>query len=107
MPEDDARTRNLRRFSDNPFSRVSDKYGNDVTHERMAIRDGMLWGVRVYPAYTDGTVLVKQTVRKDGEFVVYADSDGRHRERHVDYHVDAELAEAVRDALQGQLGNDG
>lgn len=36
----------------------------------MAVREGMVWDERVYPPYADGTVLVKQTVRQDGEFFI-------------------------------------
>lgn len=73
----------------------------------MAIREGVFWGARGYPPYGDGTVLVKQTVRHDSEFVIDSDDASRHRERHVNYQDDGELARAIRDALRDQLGNDG
>ena len=92
------------RFTDVQFSRIWDKFGNDVTYERNAPGGNTIWGVRVYPPYNDGTVLIKQTVRRGREFVIDDDGNGRHRERHVNCGDDAALVQAIRDALQGQLG---
>ena len=58
----------------------------------------------MYPPYNDGTVLIKQTVRSGREFVIDEDENGRHQERHVNYGDAAALVQAIRDALQGQLG---
>ena len=58
----------------------------------------------MYPPYNDGTVLIKQTVRRGREFVIDEDENGRHRERYVDCGDAAALVQAIRDALQGQLG---
>lgn len=61
-------------------------------------------GARVY-YYDDGVILIKQT-RKDertGAYVIDSGPDGQHRERHVDPGNDAELAEVIRAAGQGQL----
>ena len=91
------------RFSGNPFSRITDRYGNDVTHERGAVRTGPLWGARVYPPYEDGTVLIKQTVREGPTFIAVEGGNGRHSERHVHFQDDAALAQAIRDALRGEL----
>ena len=95
------------RFSDVPFSRISDKFGNDVTYERNAPGGNTRWGVRVYPPYSDGSVLVKQTIRSGREFIIDEDETGRHRERHVNLSDDAAMIQAIRDALQGQLGSGG
>ena len=41
-------------------------------------------GARAY-FYEDGVVLVKQTIQnRNGRYVIYVDSDGNHKERHVD-----------------------
>ena len=93
------------RFTDVPFSRIWDKFGNDITYERNAPGGSTIWGVRVYPPYSDGTVLIKQTVRRGREFVIDEDGNGRHRERYVNCGDDAALVQAIRDALQGQLGS--
>ena len=106
VKEGTAMSSDYGRFSDVPFSRISDQYGNDVTYERNAPGGSTIWGARVYPPYNDGTILVKQTVRKDREFVIDKDEKGRHRERHVDLRDDAALLQAIRDALQGRLGEE-
>ena len=93
------------RFSDVPFSRISDKCGNDVTYERNARGGNARWGVRVYPPHSDDTVLVKQTVRNGREFIIDEDETGQHRERHIKLGDDEVLVQAIRDALQGQLGS--
>lgn len=55
-------------------------------------------GVRISPLGGGDTILVSQTVRKQGRYVL----DG-HRERHASINNDAEIAEAVRDALSWSL----
>ena len=59
-------------------------------------------GARVY-FYDDGVTLVKQTVKKNGRYVVDTDSDGKHKERHVDSGNDAELSRTIRLAGEGDL----
>ena len=39
------------RFTDVPFSRIWDKFGNDVTYEGNAPDGNTIWGVRVPPPY--------------------------------------------------------
>ena len=34
----------------------------------------------MYPPYNDGTVLIKQTVRRGREFVIDEDENGRHQD---------------------------
>ena len=59
-------------------------------------------GARVY-FYGDGVTLVKQTVMKDGEYVIDTDSHDNHREKHVDPGDDGELGRVVRLAGEGKL----
>lgn len=53
--------------------------------------------------YDGGVILVKQTVMKDGRYVIDTDSDGNHKERHVDPGDDRELGKVVRLAGEGKL----
>jgi hypothetical protein len=57
------------------------------------------YGARIY-LLASGKGLVKQTIKKqrNGDYVV----DG-HRERHVDLADDAQVADAIRTALAGQM----
>ncbi len=64
-----ARSNNPSRSSDVPFSRVRDKDSNGVTHGRMAVRDGALWGARIYPPYGDGTAPGQQTVSQSSDLI--------------------------------------
>ena len=59
-------------------------------------------GARVY-SYDDGIILVKQTVMRNGRYVIDTDSEGDHVERHVDPGDDRKLGEVVRLAVEGQL----
>ena len=59
-------------------------------------------GARVY-FYEDGVTLVKQTVMRDGKYVIDTEPGGKHKERHVDPGDDGELGRVVRLAGQGRL----
>lgn len=59
-------------------------------------------GARVY-FYEDGVTLVKQTIKKDGKYIIDIDPTGNHRERHVDPDDDRALGEAVRLAGEDML----
>ena len=59
-------------------------------------------GARVY-FYTDGVTLVKQTMKKGKSYVIDTDSEGHHRETHVNPGDDRALGEAVRLAGEGKL----
>ena len=65
----------------------------------------MTYGARVYPL-NSGKMLVKQThkAEESGKYVLSTDSDKRHPERHVRKDNDAEIADAIRAALRGELG---
>jgi len=62
-------------------------------------------GARIYPL-GDEVCLVKQTIKKGADqnapYVIDGPTDN-HRERHVELADDAAIAQAVRDALAGQL----
>ena len=58
-------------------------------------------GARVY--FQDGVILVKQTVKRGGKYVIDTDSNDEHRERHVDPGDDAKLGRTVRLAGEGKL----
>ncbi len=59
-------------------------------------------GARVY-FYEDGVILVKQTVMRNGRYVIDTDSEGNHKERHVAPGDDRELGEAVLLAGESRL----
>ena len=59
-------------------------------------------GARVY-FYEDGVTLVKQTVKRGRSYVIDTDSEGKHKERHVDPGDDRKLGVAVRLAGEGKL----
>ena len=65
----------------------------------------MKYGARVYPL-NSGKMLVKQThkAEESGNYVLSTDSDKMHPERHVSNDNDAEIANAIRAALRGELG---
>ena len=60
------------------------------------------YGARVY-FYADGVVLVKQTTKRSGRYVIDTTSDGKHKERHVDPGDDRRLGQTVRLAGEGKL----
>ena len=64
------------------------------------------YGARVY-FYSDGVVLVKQTIKRDSHvrYVLDVDSEGKLKERFVDPgpDEDRELGEVIRLAGKGQL----
>lgn len=64
----------------------------------------MKYGVRIYPV-DDKTILVKQTIEREGSGVYVIDTmeDGKHREAHVPIDKDKIIAAAVRTALRGEL----
>ena len=59
-------------------------------------------GARVY-FYEDGVTLVKQTVMRNGRYVIDPNPDDSHKERHVDHDDDRELGRVVRLAGEGRL----
>jgi hypothetical protein len=59
-------------------------------------------GARVY-FYEDGVTLVKQTVMRNGRYVIDTNPDDSHKERHVDHDDDRELGRVVRLAGEGRL----
>ena len=60
-----------------------------------------LYGARVF-FLKDGIALVKQTIKRDGRYVIDAPL-GNHKERHVSPGDDEELGRVVRLAGQGKL----
>jgi len=62
------------------------------------------YGARTYH-YSDGVILVKQTVKnvKTGRYVIDTDASGNHKEKHVDPGNVRALGEAVRLAGLGKL----
>lgn len=61
-----------------------------------------LYGARVY-FFKDGVILVKQTIKKNRDYVIDMDSNGKQREKHVDPGDDRMLGEVVRLAGEGKL----
>jgi hypothetical protein len=63
------------------------------------------YGVRIYPLDAQ-TILIKQTVRKQGSprYVIDTWQDGTHREAHIRQDYSEGIADAVRSALRGRLG---
>lgn len=59
-------------------------------------------GARIY-FYDDGVTLVKQTIKRNGRYVVDTDSNGNSKEKHVNPGDDRALGEIVRLAGEGKL----
>ena len=63
------------------------------------------YGVRIYPLPDTDIIIIKQTVKRSGSprYVIDTMPDGTHRETHISVHDTTDIAEAVRQALRGQL----
>lgn len=63
------------------------------------------YGVRIYPLNPE-VILIKQTVKRPGSprYVVDTWQDGTHREAHISQDDSEGIADAVRSALRGKLG---
>lgn len=61
------------------------------------------YGVRIYPLPSGSTIIVKQTVKRGGRYVVDSLLSGLHCEAYVDSANDHDVAEAIRRALKGIL----
>ena len=73
------------------------KNTNEITEEIKADK----FGARVY-ALANGKALVKQTVKSGPNATDDYVIDG-HKEKYINLNNDVEIAEAVRQALSGQL----
>ena len=66
------------------------------------------FGARIYNVNGD-RILIKQTIKKSvpntnlKRYVLDCLPDGTHKERHLDKNNDKAIADAVRDAINGQL----
>jgi len=64
------------------------------------------YGVRIYALPDSDVILIKQTVKRPQSlrYVVDALEDGTHRETHINVDDTTGIADAVRQALRGELG---
>lgn len=61
------------------------------------------FGVRIYKMPDSEVILIKQTVKKAGRYVIDTLQDGTHREIHVSLDDTVGIADAVRKAIRGKL----
>ncbi len=63
------------------------------------------YGVRIYDMPDSNVILIKQTVKRpeSPRYVVGPLEDGTHREAHINVDDTAGIADAVRQALRGEL----
>jgi len=63
------------------------------------------YGVRIYPLPDSDVILIKQTVKRpeSPRYVIDTLLDGTHREAHISVDDTVSIADAVRQALRGEL----
>lgn len=61
------------------------------------------FGVRVYKMPDSDVLVIKQTVKKSGRYVIDLLKDGAHREVHVSLDDTVGIADGIRKALRGKL----
>ena len=61
------------------------------------------FGVRIYKMPDSEVLLIKQTVKKAGRYVIDTLKDGTHREIHVSLDDTVSIADAIRKAMRGKL----
>jgi len=61
------------------------------------------FGVRIYKMPDSEVLVIKQTIKKSGRYVIDTLKDGTHREVHISLDDTVGIADSIRKAVRGKL----
>ena len=61
------------------------------------------FGVRIYKMPDSDVLVIKQTIKKSGRYVIDTLKDETHREAHVSLDDTVGIADSIRKAMRGRL----